>query len=50
MEVLPDTIFKFAALANDNDGGGRKAAVEYGTGIYSGGTSTSGFLKMYLVK
>ncbi len=49
-EVLEDTVFKLAVLANDNDGAGRKAAVQYGEGIYSGGTSSEAFIKMYLSK
>ena len=49
-EILPDTVLKFAALANDNDGAGRKAAIQYGEGIYSGSKSSDMFIKMYLVK
>ena len=49
-DVLPDTILKFTVLANDNDGGGRKALVQYGDGIYGGSKSTEEFIKMYLVK
>ena len=49
-EVLPDTVLKFAALANDNDGAGRKAAIQYGEGIYAGSKSSDLFMRMYLVK
>ena len=49
-DVLPDTILKFAAVANDNDGGGRKAALQYGEGITAGSKSTDMFIKMYLAK
>lgn len=49
-EVLPNTTFKFTALANDNDGGGRKAVVQFGEGIYGGSKTTEEFMKMYLVK
>ena len=49
-EVLPETTFKFTVLANDNDGGGRKAAVQYGEGIYSGGVSSAKFINAHLVK
>lgn len=48
--VQKDTIFKFSALINDNDGGGRKAAVQYGEGIYTGGTTNENFIKAYLAK
>ena len=48
--VQKDTIFKFSALINDNDGGGRKAAVQYGEGIYTGGTTNESFIKAYLAK
>ena len=48
--VRQDTIFKFSALINDNDGGGRKAAVQYGEGIYTGGTTNENFIKAYLAK
>ena len=49
-KVEKDTIFKFSALINDNDGGGRKAAVQYGEGIYTGGKTNESFIKAYLAK
>ena len=48
--VKENTVFKFSALINDNDGGGRKAAVQYGEGIYTGGTTNENFIKAYLAK